>query len=74
MAAASEELTFTAVLSGVLGTGDANGDQKTDLADVYEILEAVTRNEKLSCEHRADVTGDGRVDFADVEYLLRKVE
>ena len=51
--------------------GDANGDEKVDVADaVWCINELVRRGAPAPCQRAADVNGDGLYDLSDPMYLI----
>ncbi len=53
----------------VLPQGDANGDTKVDVLDVFDLINALFAGGAAPIGP-ADVNGDGRVDVADVFYLI----
>ena len=53
------------------GLGDANGDDKTDIADVAELVNKLLDQPSATFnEVNADVDGDGKVTVADLEALV----
>ena len=52
--------------------GDANGDEKVDVADaVWCINELVRRGAPAPCQRATDVNGDGLYDLSDPMYLIQ---
>ena len=65
-----EEVSFTTLQEGV--TGDVNGDNRFNLADISLVLTYIMGDSQLTGQAftNADVNGDNRVNLSDVSLLL----
>lgn len=50
--------------------GDANDDEKVNIADPVAILNYLSASMSLVCPASADGNGDGRIDIADPIFIL----
>lgn len=56
------------------GSGDVNGDEKIDVADIVEILNYIKGNPSDNFnETEADVNNDGSIGYEDVDILKKKI-
>ena len=58
---------MTAVFTAGAVTGDVNGDEEVNIADVNAVIEIIFLNVP---DMAADVNGDGEINIADVNAII----